>query len=65
MAENALAGLNYVVQYKRKDSVAGWRPMAAFDTLGPSQRYAAQCEKTGSEFWDYRAVELPEAADAR
>lgn len=53
-----LEGLNYVIQYRRKDqthSFDPWHAMAAFDVQGPAERYYEQQE---SSTWEYRLVEI-------
>jgi hypothetical protein len=57
-----LDGLNYVVQYRRKDqthSFDPWHAMAAFDVQGPAEQYY---EKQESSIWEYRLVEIETGA---
>lgn len=56
--EALLEGLNFVVQYRRKDSGAAWTSMAAFDREGPANRYAAKCKE--NEPWEYRVIAIEE-----
>jgi len=53
-----LDGLNFVIQYRRKDQTENydpWHAMAAFDVQGPAEKYY---EQQSSETWEYRLVEI-------
>ena len=59
-----LEDLKWAVRYRRKDS-SGWITMAAFDSDGVAQRYAADCAGDGTRPWEYEAFEIPGGADAQ
>jgi hypothetical protein len=55
-------GLNYIIQYRRKDqtdSFDPWHAMVAFDALGPAQMYF---EEQGSDTWEYQMIDLETGA---
>ncbi len=45
--------LPFVVQYRRKDGGIRWADMAAFDLLGPAERYRDTCAGDNVP-WEYR-----------
>lgn len=54
---DALKGLRYAVQYRRKNEGVAWVTMAAFDVEGAADSYFRRQE---SEFWEYRMIEIPD-----
>lgn len=59
--DKVLAGLNYVVQYRRKEDYDPWHIMAAFDVEGAAESY---CAKQGGDDmpWEYRWCEIAPAS---
>ena len=58
MTQQALEGLAFVVQYRAKRDGIEWRPMAAFDVLGPAEWYYGM-QKTGENWpFEYRLIRL-------
>lgn len=52
-----LYGLEFIVQYRRKDLHHGWRAMIAYDVEDLALREKRSCE--GSERpWEYRLIRL-------
>jgi len=50
-----LDGLNFLVQYRRKDDGTRWNNMAAFDRQTIAENYAKKCEGDNVP-WEYRAI---------
>jgi hypothetical protein len=48
-------GLEFAVQYRRKDFGHGWRAMAAFDVESIAREYKRDCEGAQRP-WEYRVV---------
>lgn len=60
MEDSPFYGLNYLIQYRRKDECV-WHNMAAFDGELAAERYFTKQGGDDSP-WEYRMVEVPEGS---
>ena len=60
-----ISNLTAVIEYRRKDGVA-WTAMAAFDTIGPAERYLKRLNRDNDDLpWEYRLIYLSDAHQGR
>ena len=55
-----LVGLTAVIQYRNKRELGPWKTMAAFDVMGPAEKYFADQRTEADWPWEYRLVDLNE-----
>jgi hypothetical protein len=52
------SGLKFLIQYRRRDDGVRWHNMAAFDVMGPAEKYFAQQRRDEDWPWEYQMVDL-------
>jgi len=55
-----LVGITAVIQYRNKRELGPWKTMAAFDVMGPAEKYFADQRTEADWPWEYRLVDLNE-----